>query len=84
MFAAKATWQEATVVRYAIASASPRYKLVDVGIKVECPYVAAGIGLLAYVIRTWGGYPDAVAFAVLLGNMCAPAIDYWCRPRADS
>ena len=41
---------------------------------------AAGAGLLVYVIRTWGGYPDAVAFAVLLMNLCAPAIDYFYRP----
>ncbi|MGV8377926.1 RnfABCDGE type electron transport complex subunit D, partial [Pseudomonas aeruginosa] len=25
-----------------------------------------GVGVLTYVIRTWGGYPDGVAFAVLL------------------
>lgn len=42
---------------------------------------AAGIGLLVYVIRTWGGYPDGVAFAVLLMNMTAPTIDYYFRPR---
>lgn len=42
---------------------------------------AAGIGILVYVIRTWGGYPDGVAFAVLLMNMTAPTIDYYFRPR---
>jgi len=41
----------------------------------------AGIGLLVWIIRTWGGYPDAVAFAVLLMNICAPLIDYYTRPR---
>ncbi len=41
----------------------------------------AGIGLLVYVIRTWGGYPDGVAFAVLLMNMAAPTIDHYTRPR---
>ncbi|MGD8407886.1 MAG: electron transport complex subunit RsxD [Thiohalophilus sp.] len=40
-----------------------------------------GIGLLLYIIRTWGGYPDAVAFAVLLMNMAVPTIDYYTRPR---
>lgn len=40
-----------------------------------------GIGLLLYVIRTWGGYPDAIAFAVLLMNMAVPTIDYYTRPR---
>ena len=41
----------------------------------------AGIGLLTYVIRTWGGYPDGVAFAVLLMNACVPLIDRYTRPR---
>ncbi|MEQ1439376.1 RnfABCDGE type electron transport complex subunit D [Fontimonas sp. SYSU GA230001] len=40
-----------------------------------------GIGLLVYVIRTWGGYPDGVAFAVLLLNLCAPTIDRYTQPR---
>ena len=44
-------------------------------------YYAAGVGLLTYIIRTWGGYPDGVAFAVLLMNMAAPTIDYYTRPR---
>lgn len=39
------------------------------------------IGLLIYVIRSWGGYPDAVAFAVLLGNLAAPMIDYYSKPK---
>jgi electron transport complex protein RnfD len=41
----------------------------------------AAIGVLVFIIRTWGGYPDAVAFAVLLMNMAAPTIDYYTRPR---
>lgn len=40
-----------------------------------------GIGLLIFVIRTWGAFPEGVAFAVLLMNACAPLIDNWCRPR---
>ena len=39
------------------------------------------IGCLIYVIRVWGGYPDGVAFAVLLANMCVPFIDYYTQPR---
>ena len=42
------------------------------------------IGLLIYIIRTWGGYPDAIAFAVLLANLAAPAIDYYTRPKTAS
>ncbi|WJW76052.1 electron transport complex subunit RsxD [Thiohalobacter sp. IOR34] len=41
----------------------------------------AGIGIIVYVIRTWGGYPDGMAFAVLLMNMAAPTIDHYTRPR---
>ncbi|HCF3771574.1 TPA: RnfABCDGE type electron transport complex subunit D [Pseudomonas aeruginosa] len=40
-----------------------------------------GVGVLTYVIRAWGGYPDGVAFAVLLMNLAAPTIDYYTRPR---
>jgi electron transport complex protein RnfD len=39
------------------------------------------IGIMVFVIRTWGGYPDSVAFAVLLANMCVPLLDYYTRPR---
>ncbi len=39
------------------------------------------IGFLVYVIRSWGGYPDGIAFAVLLANMCVPLIDYYTQPR---
>lgn len=41
-----------------------------------------GIGFLIYIIRTWGGYPDSIAFAVLLMNMCVPLIDYYLKPLA--
>lgn len=39
------------------------------------------IAVLIYVIRSWGGYPDAVAFAVLLANVAAPTIDYYGKPK---
>ncbi len=41
----------------------------------------AGIGILTYVIRAYGGYPDAIAFAVLLMNFAAPLIDVYTQPR---
>ncbi len=41
----------------------------------------SGAGLLIFVIRTWGNYPDAVAFSVLLMNFAAPFIDYYTLPR---
>lgn len=37
----------------------------------------AGVGVLTYLIRTWGGYPDGVAFAVLLMNLAVPALERW-------
>lgn len=39
------------------------------------------IGVLVWIIRTYGGYPDAVAFAVLLANMLVPLIDHYSQPR---
>lgn len=42
----------------------------------------AGCGLLVYVIRTWGSFPEAVAFAVLFMNALNPLIDRYWRPRA--
>ncbi len=41
----------------------------------------AGVGILTLVIRRWGGYPDGVAFAVLLMNMAAPLVDRFTQPR---
>jgi electron transport complex protein RnfD len=38
------------------------------------------IGVLIYLIRIWGNYPDAVAFAVLIMNFAAPFIDYYTQP----
>lgn len=40
----------------------------------------AVIGVLVYLIRTLGNYPDAVAFAVLILNFCAPFIDHYTQP----
>lgn len=39
------------------------------------------IGAITYFIRTWGGFPDGVAFAVLLANIAVPLIDYYTQPR---
>jgi len=41
----------------------------------------AGCGLLTYVIRSWAGYPEGIAFAVLLMNSLTPIIDTYCKPR---
>ena len=42
----------------------------------------AGIGVLTWVIRSWGGFPDGLAFAVLLMNLAVPLIDRYTIPRA--
>ncbi|MGV6989101.1 electron transport complex subunit RsxD [Testudinibacter sp. P80/BLE/0925] len=53
------------------ASITPRGKLI----------FGALVGLLIYVIRNYGNYPDAVAFSILLANICVPLIDHYTRPR---
>ncbi len=40
-----------------------------------------GIGVLTFVIREYGGYPEGLAFAVLIMNCTVPAIDYWSTGR---
>jgi electron transport complex protein RnfD len=39
-----------------------------------------GAGLLTFLIRAYGGFPDGVAFATILMNMCVPLIDVWTQP----
>jgi len=41
-----------------------------------------GCGVLIWLIRTFAGYPEGVAFAVLLMNALTPIIDQYTRPRA--
>src|SRR5690606_29620933 len=40
-----------------------------------------GCGLLTWIIRSWGAYPEGIAFAVMLMNATAPLIDRYTRPR---
>lgn len=40
-----------------------------------------GCGLLTWIIRTWGAYPEGVAFAVMIMNAATPLIDHYTRPR---
>jgi electron transport complex protein RnfD len=40
-----------------------------------------GCGFLIWVIRNFAGYPEGVAFAVLLMNALTPVIDHHVRPR---
>jgi electron transport complex protein RnfD len=41
----------------------------------------AGCGLLIYMIRTWGSFPEGMAFAVVLMNAFTPLIDHYIKPR---
>jgi len=56
---------------YVTAPTTPRGKLI----------FGACVGLLAYVIRVFGGYPDGVAFAVLIMNAAVPLIDAYTQPK---
>jgi electron transport complex protein RnfD len=42
---------------------------------------AAGAAFLTYMIRVFGGFPDGVAFATLLMNICVPLIDLYTQPK---
>jgi electron transport complex protein RnfD len=53
------------------ASTTPRGRII----------YGMGIGIITFVIRTWGNYPDGVAFGVLLMNIAVPTIDYYTQPR---
>ncbi|TQV71633.1 electron transport complex subunit RsxD [Aliikangiella marina] len=52
------------------ASTTPKGRLI----------YGALIGFLIVIIRTFGGYPDAIAFAVLLLNIAVPTIDHYTKP----
>lgn len=53
------------------ASITPKGKLIFGGL----------IGILLYLIRYHGNYPDGIAFSVLLANICVPLIDHYTQPR---
>ena len=44
-----------------------------------CILYGALIGLVTVVIRTWGGLPEGVMYAILLGNALTPHFDRWTR-----
>lgn len=52
------------------AATTPRGKLI----------YAAGAALITYLIRCFGAFPDGVAFATLLLNLCVPLIDMKTQP----
>jgi electron transport complex protein RnfD len=46
-----------------------------------CVVYGVLIGTLVVLIRVWGGMPEGVMYAILIGNAASPQIDYWIRPR---
>jgi electron transport complex protein RnfD len=42
---------------------------------------AMGCGLVAYLIRFFGGYPEGVCYSILIMNLFVPLIDKYVRPR---
>ena len=42
---------------------------------------AALIGILVVTIRVWGGLPEGVMYAILLGNAAAPGLNRVTQPR---
>jgi electron transport complex protein RnfD len=40
-----------------------------------------GCGLLTFVIRKWGGYPEGVSYAILMMNAATSIIDRFSRPK---
>ena len=53
------------------ASTTPKGRLI----------YGALIGFFIIIIRTFGGYPDAIAFSVLLLNIAVPTIDHYTKPK---
>ena len=43
--------------------------------------MGVGCGILTFVIRRFGGYPEGVTYSILLMNVATPLIDRWTKPR---
>ncbi len=43
---------------------------------------AFGCGLITFLIRMYGNYPEGVSFAILFMNIVSPYIEQWTKPRA--
>ena len=41
---------------------------------------AVGCGLLTFLIRTFGGYPEGVSYSILIMNLCVPLIERFTEP----
>jgi len=45
-------------------------------------YFGVGCGVLTFVIRMWGGYPEGVSYSILLMNLVTPLLDRYTKPKA--
>jgi len=43
--------------------------------------MGVGCGVITFLIRHFGGYPEGVTYGILLMNVATPLIDRWCRPK---
>lgn len=43
---------------------------------------AFGCGIITFLIRYYGSYPEGVSFSILFMNIISPYIERWTRPRA--
>ncbi|MBR4283494.1 MAG: RnfABCDGE type electron transport complex subunit D [Anaerotignum sp.] len=41
---------------------------------------AVGAGVITYLIRTFGGYPEGVSYSILIMNCCVPLIERFTEP----
>lgn len=44
-------------------------------------YFGVGCGVLTFVIRMWGGYPEGVSYSILLMNLVTPLFDRYAKPK---
>jgi Na+-translocating ferredoxin:NAD+ oxidoreductase subunit D len=44
-------------------------------------WFGVGCGVLTFVIRKFGGYPEGVSYSILLMNLVVPLLDRYARPR---
>lgn len=40
-----------------------------------------GCGIITFLIRNYGGFPEGVCYAILFMNLCSPLIESYLRPR---
>ena len=44
-------------------------------------YFGIGCGIITFIIRRYGGYPEGVSYSILLMNLVAPLLDRYTQPK---